>query len=123
MGLDMYLTKKTYIGAEFKHRNVKGAVFITINDKPLNIKLERLSEIVESIGCWRKQHDLHKWFVDNIQKGIDDCGEYPVETKELQGLLDVIENLVEENDLERTKQILEEALKEKDNAIYYRSSW
>ena len=35
MGLDMHLTRKHYIGAEFDFRGVKGTVDITIRDKKI----------------------------------------------------------------------------------------
>ena len=27
---------------------------------------------------WRKSNQIHKWFVDNVQNGVDDCEYYPV---------------------------------------------
>jgi hypothetical protein len=78
MGLDMYLTKKTYIGAEYQHRKVAGTVSITINDKPVNIQFNRISEISERVGCWRKANHIHRWFVENVQGGEDDCDEYEI---------------------------------------------
>jgi hypothetical protein len=35
----------------------------------------------DQIVSWRKANAIHKWFVDNVQDGVDDCGEYKV-TKE-----------------------------------------
>ena len=37
MGLDMYLTKKVYVGANYEHRNVTGKINIKVGDKKLNI--------------------------------------------------------------------------------------
>jgi len=50
-----------------------------------------------SIGQWRKANAIHGFFVEVVQGGVDDCGEYSV-TKEnlqtLQGLCqDVLDNL------------------------------
>ena len=28
------------------------------------------------IGYWRKSNQIHKWFVDNIQEGVDNCATY-----------------------------------------------
>lgn len=36
---------------------------------------------------WRKVNAVHKWFVDNVQNGEDDCGEYYVSHEKLQELL------------------------------------
>ena len=37
--------------------------------------------IFQQIASWRKANHIHKWFVDNVQDGEDDCGIYEV-TKE-----------------------------------------
>lgn len=87
MGLDMYLTKRTYIGANYEHRNVKGRIEITAYDKPINIKFNRISSIDEHVGYWRKANHIHKWFVTHCQDGNDDCGEYLVTEKNLLKLL------------------------------------
>jgi hypothetical protein len=86
MGLDMYLTKKTYVGAHYEHRKVTGDLFIKVEDRVLPIKFNRISEIIEQVGYWRKVNAIHKWFVDNVQKGVDDCGEYEVSYEKLLDL-------------------------------------
>jgi hypothetical protein len=75
MGLDMYLERMP--------RNGK---------KPEEFAYEE----VEEIGYWRKANQIHKWFVDNVQGGEDDCGYHDEVTKE------VLENL-----LETCKKVLE----------------
>ena len=52
------------------------------------INVDKTSSIVEGIGYWRKANHIHSWFVENVQNGEDDCGEYYVETEKLQELLD-----------------------------------
>jgi hypothetical protein len=54
MGLDMYLTKKTYVGAEYEHRKVTGEVKILVDGVELPIKFNRISEISERVGYWEK---------------------------------------------------------------------
>lgn len=77
MGLDMYLYKKEYIGAEYEH-NIdpdKQNIFI-INDKEFPIK--NLSYIIYNVGYWRKANAIHNFFVNECQDGEDDCKEYYV---------------------------------------------
>jgi hypothetical protein len=62
MGLDMYLTRKTYV--RWNHRKD------------------------EEVGYWRKANQIHAWFVENVQDGKDDCGDYYVEKEQLAQLLD-----------------------------------
>ena len=35
---------------------------------------------------WRKANQIHKWFVDNVQDGNDNCGEYYVSHEKLKEL-------------------------------------
>lgn len=89
MGLDMYLIRKKYIGAEYEHRKVKGTVYITIGDKQIPIDFNRIVYIDEKVGYWRKANAIHKWFVENVQDGVDNCGNYYVSTEQLKKLLDL----------------------------------
>jgi len=75
MGLDMYLKKRTYVGANYDHNNVKGSIYLTVgkNCKELPIQLNRVSYIEENVGYWRKANHIHAWFVENVQNGVDDC--------------------------------------------------
>lgn len=89
MGLDMYFTRKKYVGAEYEHRNVKGTIFITINGKELPIDFDKVSYIEEKVGYWRKANAIHKWFVDNVQDGVDDCRYAYVDLDKIEELLKV----------------------------------
>ena len=93
MGLDMYLTKKTFIGANYEHRGVSGKIDLTIKDSPVNINFNRVSYISENVGYWRKANQIHNWFVYNVQNGEDDCREYMVSRQDFENLLEII-NLI-----------------------------
>lgn len=47
------------------------------------------SSIWESVGYWRKANAIHKWFVENVQNEVDNCGCYEVSKTKLRNLLDV----------------------------------
>ena len=50
--------------------------------------------IAEEVGYWRKANQIHNWFVENIQDGIDDCDIHSEVTKEdLKELLDVCQKV------------------------------
>lgn len=102
MGLDQYLKKKIYIGAYFDHRDVKGVVDISISGQKVPVNMKRLSLIEERVGYWRKANHIHKWFVDKVQDGRDDCKEYYVSVEQLKSLLD---------DCKKTKDTIIEASK------------
>ncbi len=83
MGLDMYLTKKTYVGAQFAHRKAVLLATLTVGDRPVPINPARVSYIEEQVGYWRKANAIHAWFVREIQSGKDECEEYDVCLKDL----------------------------------------
>ena len=99
MGLDMYLNKKTYVGAKYEHRKVKGSISLEAEGKPINIQFNRVSEITEEVGYWRKANHIHKWFVDNCQDGEDDCREAEVSMVEAKLLLETCKKVKENNQL------------------------
>lgn len=105
MGLDMYLTKKTYVGNQYRKPNEMVKVIMPKNQEsatfPIKqpIKNERIFEISESVGYWRKANQIHKWFTDNVQKGVDDCGEYEVTWEELMNLLNDCKKVIENKEL------------------------
>ena len=153
MGLDMYLYKKHYVkNWDFMKDSEKHSVVVTKGGLPTNIQPERVSEVTEQVGYWRKANAIHKWFVDNVQDGIDDCGEHYVGQESLQKLLAVVTRLLETKsvedairelptqsgflfgntsyddwyfrDLQTTKDILTTLLAENGSGeLYYHSSW
>lgn len=38
------------------------------------------------VAYWRKANQIHGWFVDNIQGGVDECQESPVTREQLDEL-------------------------------------
>lgn len=95
MGLDMSLTRKKYVGAMWEHRHVEGNVDIKIGDKKLPIDLKKVEHIEEEVCYWRKANAIHKWFVDNVQDGVDDCKEYWVSIEQLKELLSLCKKVKE----------------------------
>jgi len=96
MGLDMYLSKKTFVGFNYKHcREPDGSIPMTTSGKISHIKPERVSEIVEQVGYWRKANAIHNWFVENVQDGEDNCREYYVSREKLEELLERVNLLLD----------------------------
>lgn len=44
--------------------------------------------LFDGVGYWRKANAIHRWFVENVQDGNDDCGEYEVTKEKLEELKD-----------------------------------
>lgn len=92
MGLDMYLSKKNYVGNKYREEQQQVKVVIPTNqDKCMfptkHIQQKRISYIIEEVAYWRKANHIHKWFVENVQNGEDDCGNYYLDHEKLQELV------------------------------------
>jgi len=96
MGLDMYLSKRTYVkNWNFQNDEEKHKVTVKFNGKSRkDIKPKRISHIVEEVGYWRKANHIHSWFVENIQKGIDECQESYVSLERLTELRDLCKEVI-----------------------------
>jgi hypothetical protein len=146
MGLDMYLHAKRYFFDGDETASKVAELFPEIGDK-------QVKAITVDVGYWRKANAIHKWFVDNVQYGEDDCGEYEVDTTQLRELLELVIQVLEDRtkasvllpvqagfffgrtdyddwyfqDLEYTKDLLEKVLADeglRGNWYYvYTSSW
>ena len=150
MGLDMYLHKKTYVKYWEHNGDDNYDVKVTKAGKPVNINPMKVKYVTEEVGYWRKANHIHQWFVDNVQNGNDDCGNYWVSREKLEELLGVCrivkidkskaEQLLPTasgfffggteydeyyyEDIDNTIEILEEALSDESaDDFAYRASW
>lgn len=151
MGLDMYLSRRSYVkNWDFMNDKEKHTVSIKKGGKiRKDIKPERISHIVEEVGYWRKFNALHNWFVANVQDGNDNCGEYYVDYNQLEKLLEDLKSINNDSkiaeqklptssgfffggteydgyyfsEVQRTIELIEELLEDKEGSFYYSSSW
>lgn len=96
MGLDMYLIKKSYV-KNWGFYTPEERTNITIEkngEKHPTIKPERISNIVEEVGSWRKFNALHNWFVHNCQNGVDDCKEYYLTIESFVKVIGVLKEVI-----------------------------
>lgn len=98
MGLDMYLNKRTYIGNQYRDVEKQVKIIIPSNQEGVlfpteKINSNRISEIIEEVGYWRKANQIHNWFVENVQNGEDDCKEYYVSKDNLNKLLELCKKI------------------------------
>jgi hypothetical protein len=82
MGLDMYLFAKRFMW--FNEDDLKDGVTRVFQDLPEGV---RAKEVQFEVGYWRKANHIHKWFVENVQEGKDDCGYYYVSQDKVKELL------------------------------------
>jgi hypothetical protein len=152
MGLDMYLYKKNYIwqGDWIKPEAKQEVVVTKGGEVDTKIKPERVKYVVEEVGYWRKANQIHKWFVDVVQEGNDNCGSYYVSRDTLEELLDICKQIRDDHskadkllptqsgffyggteydewyftDIDNTIKIIEECLEDENaDEFEYSSSW
>ncbi len=152
MGLDMYLYKKNYIRTEsFYKEDLRNEVIVkTGGEIDTKIKSERIRYIVEEVGYWRKANQIHRWFVENVQNGIDECQSSYVSRESLEELLELCKQVRDDhskaeellpsasgfffggteydewyfNDIDNTIKIIEECLSDEGaDDFEYSSSW
>lgn len=99
MGLDMYLTKKTYLGTQYDFNNVNIDLKITKDGVEVPININKIDSITEDVAYWRKANQIHRWFVDNVQDGVDDCNEHYVEITDLCKLVDLCRTVLADHSL------------------------
>ncbi len=100
----MYLYKKHYVkNWDWMADHEKHTISIKKGKKKLDhIKPDRVCSVVEEVMYWRKFNALHKWFVDNIQEGVDDCKESFVDESDLKMLLETLTYVLENKDTAET---------------------
>jgi len=145
----MYLNKRTYV-QYWEHNGADNyEVNVTKGGNPTKVDPKKVKYIIEEAGYWRKQNQIHRWFVNNIQNGTDDCGEYYVSKADLETLLELCEKIKADNSLadellpgasgfffggteydewyfngiDNTIEILKEALEDENGEYLYSSSW
>jgi hypothetical protein len=149
MGLDMYLNKKTYVQYWEHNGDNNYEVTVTKAGQPAGIDGRKVKYVIEEAGYWRKQNNIHRWFVENVQDGVDNCGEYYVSAEKLRELLALCKAVQNQpavaeallptasgfffggteydewymQGIDYTIQTLNEALADPNGEYYYSSSW
>lgn len=95
MGLDQFLHAKKYV-SKFDYSGDERKMTPEYMDLVANVPqgLTKYgdymgAEISVGVAYWRKANQIHKWFVDNVQHGNDDCKEYFVSRDQLIELRDL----------------------------------
>jgi hypothetical protein len=94
MGLDMHLSAERFIW--FTDDEVVSAIKDIFPDMPVEFEPKGLKY---EVGYWRKANAIHRWFVANVQNGVDDCGTYPVSRDQLRELLRLCKEISADNTL------------------------
>ena len=110
MGLDMYLKKgkrlpkikkfESYLKIEEKVYDKDAETLEKYKDFVNECgQYSRWNSLFEEVGYWRKANQIHKWFVDNVQNGVDDCNYYEVTKEHIEQLLSICKEIRAKVDL------------------------
>lgn len=92
MGLDMYLNARRSVNCYDSEDEEQKA----LQSLPLNSETGMLVSAIEYRAMyWRKANAIHRWFVENVQDGADDCGMYDVSPQHLQLLRDTCQQVLD----------------------------
>jgi len=96
MGLDMYLSAKKYMSKYFDPTDTDKIKKI---NEIFNVDGEEdgdygAQEVIFRVAYWRKANQIHQWFVDNCQDGVDECQETWLSRDQLRSLLDLCEKII-----------------------------
>lgn len=104
MGLDMYLEHNEVYHLYMKDSE-KYNLLVTIS--PYTVDQESgFITVNTTVGYWRKANQIHNWFVENVQGGVDDCRSYPVTLKQLIELKKLCEMVKDSEEIDFAKKYL-----------------
>lgn len=94
MGLDMYLYRKVNVqNWDGTPRERRFAVEVTRGGKPV-LDGSQVICVVEEVGYWRKANAVHRWFVETVAGGIDDCRLISVRYEQLAELKQLVDQVL-----------------------------
>lgn len=114
----MYAHRRVYV-KQWEHQKPEERFTVRIErgGKPVaGIKPERISGVEEEVMYWRKANHIHAWFVDRVQKGVDNCAEYYVGMDGLRDLLSRCQKVIEASNLVEGTNLVGETLNPDTNA-------
>lgn len=93
----MYLEAEHYVSEyEEASKELAGAIQRLVSNglgkfKPINVTFR--------LAYWRKANAIHRWFVENVQDGLDECQSSYVPLEALQKLKEICEKVLNNNEL------------------------
>jgi len=109
MGLDMYLEAERYASG-YRHsgdedKRIFNAVLDVLALRDVVDPNSRSAKIRVTVAYWRKANAIHRWFVEHVQDGTDDCGDYYVTHDQLKELRDTCVKALEVADISEKQPV------------------
>lgn len=96
----MYAYRRQYVKVDEEPEKSKLNKLLGTLGKPISaLRQKRVAMLDSQVMYWRKANHIHAWFVDNVQKGDDDCGKYFVPWEKLEELKSVCAKVLESSHL------------------------
>lgn len=111
MGLDMYLTAERYLWSTEKPISDQVANLLGLQ---LDGERMRVNTVIVEAMYWRKANAIHRWFVENVQGGEDNCERYYVSREQLMALRDLCAKLC----TQKVEALAEESLPTTDGFFF-----
>lgn len=95
MALHMYGVRRLEIRKDRLPEKERDTAQITLDGTPVpGTPPERVWRIDDMEMYWYNARHIHRWFVDNVQDGQDDCMDYHVSWQKLRELLSLCEKVI-----------------------------
>ena len=111
MGLDIYLSKKTFIGAMFHASGVDGIISITKRGRQIPIKLRRVAYVIENIYHGHKTHWLHSWLNHELPEVLGNAEEREISEDVIDRLHRVCIEILAHRNIQYLRGICREKLR------------
>lgn len=94
MGLDHWIIRNIDIDSQYEFSGTKvEEIKITKKGKEYKLPTKNVSKVEYALITWRKSNHIHKWFIDNVQNGNDDCNSYLFSENKLEEFLEVLKKV------------------------------
>ena len=116
MGLDMYLQEEVYISrspslaesrpdSEWAESLPKANQILELAG--LKTEAEGGVYVKSTVGYWRKANAIHRWFVENLAAGVDECQEIEVSREQLTELRDTCLKVLDNVKVKETERMID----------------
>jgi hypothetical protein len=102
MGLDMYLSASKYIGnwdhSEKQESDCYKQIANTLGIDGVCCQDSPSMTIDVTVAYWRKANAIHRWFVNNVQDGEDNCQKAYVSREQMEELVRTCKEVISYKD-------------------------
>ena len=110
MGLDIYLSKKTFIGAKYKSQAITGSISMFKRGKKIPVRLERLTYVIEDIFHGSRTYWLHHWLDMELPECLGNSEDQEISEDLLDRLHQACIEVLEHRDKPDFREVCKEKL-------------